>query len=97
MKVLDMYNFSLMTLFVAWDQSDKYIKIYLSGLKNVQDLDKSETNFEKKFEPKSVYFRVLNLQKDRNFVFELKNLAYHIDPAKSEYRIKTGKRPFLCN
>jgi len=71
----------------SWDQSDKFVKFYLTNLKNVQDLQQPD-GFQSSFEPKSVNFRVCNLS-GKNHVFEIKELAYEINPAKSMYKIKS--------
>ena len=71
----------------SWDQSDKFVKFYLTNLKNVQDLQKPD-GFQSSFQSKSVNFRVCNLL-GKNHVFEIKELAYEINPDKSMYKVKS--------
>lgn len=71
----------------SWDQSDKFVKFYLTNLKNVQELPQPD-GFEKIFQSRSAKFRVCNLL-GKNHVFEIKELAYDIDVEKSYYKVKT--------
>jgi len=71
----------------SWDQSDKFVKFYLTNLKNVQNLQQPD-GFQSSFHSKAVNFRVCNLS-GKNHVFEIKELAHEIDPEKSTYKIKT--------
>jgi len=71
----------------SWDQSDKFVKFYLTNLKNVQDLQKPD-GFQSSFQSKAVNFRVCNLL-GKNHVFEIKELAYEINPDKSMYKVKS--------
>merc|ERR1712154_418925 len=71
----------------SWDQSDKFVKFYLTNLKNVQELPRPE-GFETDFQPRAVKFRVCNLS-GKNHVFEIKELAYDINAEKSHYKVKS--------
>jgi len=71
----------------SWDQSDKFVKFYLTNLKNVQDLQQPD-GFQSSFQPKAVNFRVCNLL-GKNHVFEIKELAYEINPERSMYKVKS--------
>lgn len=71
----------------SWDQSDKFVKFYLTNLKNVQDLPQPD-GFEKSFLSRSVKLRVCNLS-GKNHVFEIKELAHEIDVEKSYYKVKS--------
>jgi len=71
----------------SWDQSDKFVKFYLTNLKNVQDLPQPD-GFEKDFFPKSVKLRICNLS-GKNHVFEIKELAHEINVEKSYYKVKS--------
>ena len=64
----------------AWDQSDKFVKVYLTGLKGVQDLPKEAVAQE--FTRKSVRVRVEGL-KGQNPTFFVGELCKEIDPDKS--------------
>ena len=44
----------------SWDQSDKFVKFYLTNLKNVQNLQQPD-GFQSSFHSKAVDFRVCNL------------------------------------
>jgi len=71
----------------SWDQSDKFVKFYLTNLKNVQELTQPD-GFEKTFLSRSVKLRVCNLS-GKNHVFEIKELAHEIDVEKSYYKVKS--------
>jgi len=71
----------------SWDQSDKFVKFYLTNLKNVQELSQLD-GFEKNFMPRSVMLRVCNLS-GKNHVFEIKELAHAINAEKSFYKVKS--------
>ena len=45
----------------SWDQSDKFVKFYLTNLKKVQELPDPD-GFEKSFKERSVMLRVCNLE-----------------------------------
>ena len=71
----------------AWDQSDKFVKIYITGLKDVSSLP--EDSFSKSFAPSSVEVKVLNLA-GKNHVFSIKETCEKINPEKSYMKVKTG-------
>jgi len=71
----------------SWDQSDKFVKFYLTNLKNVHELPQPD-GFENSFLVRSVKFRVCNLA-GKNHVFDIKELAYDIDADKSHYKVKS--------
>jgi len=71
----------------SWDQSDKFVKFYLTSLKNVQELPQPD-GFEKSFMSRSVMLRVCNLS-GKNHVFEIKELAHEINAEKSYYKVKS--------
>ncbi|XP_014776311.1 calcyclin-binding protein isoform X1 [Octopus bimaculoides] len=69
----------------AWDQSNKYMKIYID-LKNIQQLSKE--NITCNFEEKSLDLTVSNLD-NKNYHFKVKKLAGSIIPSDSSFKIKT--------
>lgn len=71
----------------SWDQSDKFVKFYLTNLNKVQELPDPD-GFEKNFNETSVKLRVCNLD-GKNHVFEVKQLAYPISAEKSYYKVKS--------
>ena len=74
--------------FSAWDQSDKFVKFYLTGLKGVKELSSESCAFQK-LTPTTVNFKVSNLE-GKNHVFEILNLPHEILPEKSHFKVKTG-------
>ena len=74
----------------AWDQSENFVKIYLTDLKNVQSLADLDNDFEFKVTNKSVHFVAKNLD-GRNCVFEIKETAGKLNPEKSEFKVKSSK------
>ena len=71
----------------SWDQSDKFVKFYLTNLKDVQELPQPD-GFEKCFQPRAISFRVCNLA-GKNHVFEIKELAHDINVDKSYFKVKS--------
>jgi len=71
----------------SWDQSDKFVKFYLTNLKNVQSLPYPD-GFVNSFTTRSAMLRICNLA-GKNHVFEIKQLACDVDAAKSYYKVKT--------
>lgn len=69
----------------AWDQSNKYVKIYID-LKNVQHLPKESITSH--FEERSMDLTVSNLD-NKNYRFGVKRLAGTIIPAESFIKVKT--------
>jgi len=69
----------------AWDQSDKYFKIFIS-LNNIQKLDKEKVSCV--FNERSIEFKAKEMD-GKNYSLIIKNLAEEIDPAKSYMKIKT--------
>lgn len=69
----------------AWDQSNKYMKIYID-LKNVHHLPKEKITCN--FEAKSMNLTVYDLD-NRNYRFGVKRLAGTIVPSESFFKIKT--------
>lgn len=71
----------------SWDQSDKFVKFYLTNLKNVQALPQPD-GFQSSFQRKAVNFRICNLS-GKNHVFEIKELAHAINVDKCYYKVKS--------
>jgi len=70
----------------SWDQSDKFVKVYLTGLKGVQDLPKEAVTQE--FTKKSARVRVEGLN-GQNPTFFVGELCKEIDPDKSYVKVKS--------
>ncbi len=75
---------------LAWDQSDKFVKIYLTDIPNVQTKTDLVNDFEFKVDLKTVRFVAKNLN-GKNYVFEIHELADKITPEKCEFKVKSGK------
>ena len=71
----------------AWDQSDKFVKIYFTSLDGAKEVDAS--NFELNLTGNKLFFKVSNL-KGKNWMFEIKELSSNIDHEKSYYKAKSG-------
>ena len=72
---------------LAWDQSDKFVKIYITGMQGVNNLPKDA--FELNVGESSLFFKILELQ-GKNMIFELKETPYRILKESSYFKIKTG-------
>ena len=71
----------------AWDQSPKFVKIYIS-LPEVETLP--EENVSSKFTNRSIELRVLSL-KGKNYQFQINHLLHPVVPESSSVKVKTGK------
>lgn len=69
----------------SWDQSDKFVKFYLTGLPGVKDLPNE--SFVQELSATSVKFKVCNLS-GKNHVFEIAQLPHSILPEKSHFKVK---------
>merc|ERR1712029_771203 len=70
----------------SWEESDNFVKIYLTGLEGAKDLDKDA--FELQVEQSSLFFKVKDF-KGKNMVFNIKETAGKIDVEKSYYKAKS--------
>lgn len=75
----------------AWDQSPKFVKIYIT-LPEVETLP--EDNVSSKFTKSSVELRVLGL-KGKNYQFQMIHLLHPIVPESSSVKVKPGKVSIL--
>ena len=69
----------------SWDQSDKFVKVYLTNLPGLAALNKE--NIQLEFTDQSLSVRVEDLG-GKDLSFAIKQTAYPIDPA-SRYQIYT--------
>lgn len=74
----------------GWDQSDKNVSIYVSGLDGVGALGDQKNNVVCDFTSKSFDLRVLNL-KGKNYRLCKDNLDKEIVPDKSKVKVKANK------
>jgi len=70
----------------SWDQSDKYVKFYLTGLNGVKELDNE--NLVPDFTQTSAKLKVCNLA-GKNHIFEIIQLPHKILPDKSHFKVKS--------
>lgn len=70
----------------SWDQSEKFVKLYLTGLDGAKEVDSS--NIELTLTSSSFYFKISSL-KGKNWIFEIKELSSEIDAEKSHYKAKS--------
>nr|CAB3227409.1 calcyclin-binding protein-like [Phallusia mammillata] len=68
----------------AWDQSEKFVKIYLSNLGGIQNIDPTNVTLNTKEQPNTV--NVKNL-KGKNYVFQIPKLAHAVE--EPTIKIKT--------
>ncbi|XP_063232665.1 calcyclin-binding protein [Bacillus rossius redtenbacheri] len=69
----------------AWNQSDKFVKIYVS-LKNVHTLAEESVSCE--FNDRFMHLYVKGLD-NKNYYLPINNLLEEIDPEKSYWKVKT--------
>jgi len=70
----------------SWEESDKLVKIYLTGLDGAKEIDASNIVFNAT--PIGINFKINNLN-GKNWSFEIKALAETIDHEKSYYKAKS--------
>ena len=87
-----MYWYLLFLKISAWEESDKLVKIYLTGLDGAKEIDASNISFNAT--PISINFKINNLN-GKNWSFEIKELCSTIDHEKSYYKAKSGM--YECN
>lgn len=78
-------------MLVAWDQSDKFVKFYVT-LQNVHHIPAESVKCI--FTSKSLELKVNNLE-NKDYALRIKNLLNTIDPEKSSWKVKTGKYVFI--
>ena len=71
----------------AWDQSDNFVKIYLSGMNGVKEL--KDDAFELTLTKTSIFFQVKDLQ-GKNMIFTIKETPHNINGEKSYHKVKSG-------
>ena len=73
--------------FTAWDQSDKFVKIYITGLsKGVNELAKDA--FEFVVGESSLHFKISAFQ-GKNIIFNIKETPYKISAESSSFKAKS--------
>ena len=75
MPITSPWNFNDI-FFKAWDQSDKFVKIYLSNLRGVHSLDSSCINLSKDGSQESLTIDNLN---GKNYVFVIPKLSNPVE------------------
>jgi len=70
----------------AWDQSDNFVKIYLSGMNGVKEL--KDDAFELTLTKTSIFFQVKDLQ-GKNMIFTIKETPHNINGEKSYHKVKS--------
>lgn len=75
-----------MYFFVAWDQTSKFVKFYITLLK-VHTIP--EENIHCSFTNKSLELTVKNLD-NKDYLFTINNLLKPIDPEHSNWKVKSG-------
>ncbi|CAF0736060.1 unnamed protein product [Rotaria sordida] len=69
----------------AWDQSDKFVKIYVQNLDGVGDLPAEQVRCS--FEDRGFTLEIINL-KNVNYLFKRGRLLHDIKPGQSSYKVK---------
>jgi len=70
----------------SWEESDLFVKVYLTGLDGAKDLDKEA--FEFNVETTSIFFKINNM-KGKNMIFNIKETSGKINTEKSYYKAKS--------
>jgi len=70
----------------SWDQSDNFVKIYLTGLDGAKDLSKE--SFEFKVEPTCIFFKLHDFN-GKNMIFNIRETAGKMNIEKSYYKAKS--------
>ncbi|GFT21162.1 calcyclin-binding protein [Trichonephila clavipes] len=70
----------------GWDQSDKFLKIYLT-MNGIQNFPADSVNAD--FQAKSIEMHILDEGKKINYVLTVHNLLHPIIPAESYFKVKT--------
>jgi len=70
----------------SWDQSDKFVKIYLTGLNGLDKL--AADNIKMSYTEQSVSVKLENLN-GKNFNFVINKTCHKISPDKSYYKAKS--------
>jgi len=70
----------------SWDQSDNFVKIYLTGLDGAKDLSKEA--FEFKVEPTCIFFKLFDFN-GKNMIFNIKETAGKMNTEKSYFKAKS--------
>jgi len=70
----------------SWDQSDKFVKVYLTNLPGLASLNKE--NIQLEFKEHSVFVKVEDLG-GKDFSFAIKQTAHPANPALSHYKVKS--------
>lgn len=70
----------------SWDQSDAFVKIYLTGLAGAKELPNE--SFELKLEKNGIFFKISNFN-GKNMIFSIKELSEGINSEKSYYKAKS--------
>ncbi|GFS90315.1 calcyclin-binding protein [Nephila pilipes] len=69
----------------GWDQSDKFLKIYLT-MNGIQTFPADSTNVN--FGAKSFEIQILDEGKKKNYILAVNNLLYPIIPGESYFKVK---------
>jgi len=70
----------------SWDQSEKYVKLYLTGLNGVSGLDASAVKIS--YADESLNVRIENL-KGKTLLFNIHKTCHKIAPEKSYHKVKS--------
>jgi len=78
----------------SWDQSEKFVKLYLTGLAGLDQLN--QDNVDVQYSKESVRVRIENLS-GRTHFFTINKTCHQINPDKSYHKVKSDYLlVFLC-
>jgi len=74
----------------SWDQSEKFVKLYLTGLNGLDKCPNDNINIT--YSSESVNVRVGPLSENQNkvYVFSIKKTCHQINPDKSYHKVNMG-------
>jgi len=70
----------------SWDQSENYVKLYLTGLSNLATIN--QDNIKVTFTDQSLNIRIENLN-GKTLLFNINKTCHKISPSKSHFKVKS--------
>lgn len=77
----------------SWDQSDKYVKVYLTGLAGLDKCPKDNVNVSMTNDSVSVRLGPMSDTNNKVFIFSIRKTSYNINPDKSYSKVSFSVMP----